>query len=125
MALQVFRYQLHLARRIIKRLRFITCLLILTVLSIGSMPRVAHAQAVPAVLPPTFSVQRGFYTNPFPVTLSTATAGATIRYTTDGTTPSQTVGTVYSGPLNIAATIPLRAIAYTGSATSIVVTHTY
>ena len=30
------------------------------------------------------------------VTISTTTGGATIRYTTDGTTPSETAGTVYS-----------------------------
>ena len=32
-------------------------------------------------------------------TISTSTAGASIRYTTDGSTPSSTVGTVYSAPI--------------------------
>ena len=38
--------------------------------------------------------------------------GATIRYTTDGTTPSETAGTVYSSPVSITASGTLQAIAY-------------
>ena len=47
------------------------------------------------------------------MTISTTTSGATIRYTTNGTTPSETVGTVYSSAVNISATCTtLQAIAY-------------
>ena len=46
------------------------------------------------------------------MTISTTTGGATIRYTTDGSTPSSTAGTVYSSPVNISATATLQAIAY-------------
>jgi Fn3 associated len=46
------------------------------------------------------------------VTISTATSGATIRYTTDGSTPSETSGTVYSTPISVASTKILKAIAY-------------
>jgi hypothetical protein len=46
------------------------------------------------------------------VTLSSATSGATIRYTTDGSLPSRTHGTVYSSAVSIGATTTLRAIAY-------------
>ena len=46
---------------------------------------------------PSFSPVGGNYTTAQTVTLSTATAGASIRYTLDGSTPSDTVGTVYSG----------------------------
>ena len=35
------------------------------------------------------------------VSISSLTNGATIRYTTDGSTPSETAGTVYSGPVAI------------------------
>jgi len=33
------------------------------------------------------------------VTISTSTTGDSIRFTTDGSTPSSTVGTLYSGPI--------------------------
>ena len=46
------------------------------------------------------------------MTISTTTGGATIRYTTNGTTPSETVGTVYSSAVSISATCTLQAIAY-------------
>ena len=45
----------------------------------------------------TFSVQHGFYSSPFQLTLTTTTPGATIRYTTDDSTPSATNGHDYSG----------------------------
>ncbi len=45
------------------------------------------------------------------VTISTTTGGATIRYTTDGSTPSATAGTMYSTPVSISATTTLNAIA--------------
>lgn len=61
---------------------------------------------------PTFSPGGGTYTAVQSVTISTTTGGATIRYTIDGTTPSETNGTVYSGPVAINSTTELQAIAY-------------
>jgi CotH kinase protein/Lamin Tail Domain/Chitobiase/beta-hexosaminidase C-terminal domain/PA14 domain len=58
-----------------------------------------------------FSIDRGFYSAPITVAITTATPGAVIRYTTDGSTPSSTHGTIYSSPLNISATTVLRAVA--------------
>lgn len=73
-----------------------------------------------------FSVNRGFFDAPFDVTISTATAGATIRYTTNGTPPTATTGIVYTGPLNIRATTVLRAAAFKdGAQPSGVDTQTY
>ena len=46
------------------------------------------------------------------VTITTTTGGASISYTTNGTTPVSTVGTVYSSPVGISATATLEAIAY-------------
>jgi hypothetical protein len=46
------------------------------------------------------------------VTIQTATAGASIRYTLDGSTPSPTVGTVYTGPVAVGQSATLRAVAY-------------
>ena len=59
-----------------------------------------------------FSADRGFYSDPFPVTITTETADAVIRYTTDGSTPTATHGTVYTGPITISTTTPLRAAAF-------------
>ncbi len=58
-----------------------------------------------------FSRDRGFYDTPFSVTITTKTAGATIRYTTDGSTPDETTGQVYTGPIQISTTTCLRAMA--------------
>ncbi|MDG2123777.1 MAG: lamin tail domain-containing protein [Verrucomicrobiales bacterium] len=74
----------------------------------------------------TFSIDRGHYAEPFDVEITTLTEGATIRYTTDGSKPSETTGTVYSGPVPITTTTVLRAIAYkTGALSTNVDAHTY
>jgi alpha-tubulin suppressor-like RCC1 family protein len=64
------------------------------------------------VAAPTFSPPPGSYTAAQSVAIASATSGATIRYTVDGTAPSGVVGTVYSGPVAIAASTTLKAIAY-------------
>jgi len=46
------------------------------------------------------------------VALATATPGASIRYTTNGDTPTRSSGTVYSGPVTIGAALTIKAIAY-------------
>jgi hypothetical protein len=58
-----------------------------------------------------FSVDRGFYDDPFQVEITTHTAGADIYYTTNGSTPTPTTGTLYAGPITIDHTTPLRAMA--------------
>ncbi len=63
------------------------------------------------VSPVLFSVNRGYYEQPFSVELSTQTPGALIRYTTDGSTPDANHGQLYSGPVEISGTTPLRAVA--------------
>jgi hypothetical protein len=65
---------------------------------------------VPPAAVPTFSPAAGTYTSTQSVTLSDATAGTTIYYTTNGTTPS-TSSSVYSGPINVSASETLEAIA--------------
>jgi uncharacterized repeat protein (TIGR03803 family) len=67
---------------------------------------------IPQVAAPTFSPGGGFYNSAQTVTITTTTSGATIRYTMDGSTPTETIGAVYSSPVNIGATTVLKAIAY-------------
>jgi len=74
---------------------------------------------------PTFSPAGGYYAGSQTVTLSCATPGASIRYTTDGTQPSAS-STLYTAP--ITATLPetVRAIAFvTGDVPSPVASSSY
>ena len=64
------------------------------------------------VATPSFSPGPGNFTTAQTVTISTTTSGATIRYTTDGSTPSETNGTIYSSAINITSPTTLKAIAY-------------
>jgi hypothetical protein len=66
--------------------------------------------SLPSVATPTFSPTPGAYTSAQAVTLSDATSGATIYYTTTGTTPT-TSSTRYSGPITVSSTETLQAIA--------------
>jgi hypothetical protein len=75
---------------------------------------------------PYFSPVAGIYTSAQSVTLATTTSGATIRYTTDGSTPSETRGTLYAGAIPIGSTTTINAIAYeSGQTDSAVSTSVY
>ena len=70
------------------------------------------------VATPTFSPAAGTYTSAQSVTISDATSGATIYYTTNGTTPT-TSSTEYTGPITVSSTETLEAIAVvTGGTTA-------
>ena len=78
------------------------------------------------VAEPAFDHVRGLYDASFDLALTCDTDGATLRYTTDGSTPSATAGDVYSAPMPIATTAVVRAIAVRdGFVASDVQTHTY
>jgi len=62
-------------------------------------------------LAPTFTPGTGDYTVAQNVTISTATSGATLTYTTDGTEP-MTGSTPYGGPVSISDTRTLKARAF-------------
>lgn len=82
-----------------------------------------------------FSVDRGFYATPQMVEITTTTPGATIVYTTDGSEPSPTNGTVVAAAsagalpvatVNVNQTTTLRAAAFkTGMQPTNVDTQTY
>lgn len=81
---------------------------------------------LPQAAAPTFSPVGGTYSTAQTVTVSTTTSGASIRYTTDGSTPTSTTGTLYSGPITVSSTTTVKAIAYaSGFTDSAVSTATY
>jgi AraC-like DNA-binding protein len=70
----------------------------------------------PKVAAPAFSLLQGTYTSAQQVSLSTTTPGASIRYTTDGSMPSETIGALWisGNPISVSATTTINAIAYEG-----------
>ena len=74
---------------------------------ISSMWRIAVRHTVAT---PTFSPQGGTYTSAQSVTISTTTSGATIYYTTNGTTPTNNSNR-YTGAITVSSTTTIKAIA--------------
>ena len=90
----------------------------------GSTTPPAH-RSTPQAATPTFSPAAGTYSGAQSVTISDATSGATIYYTTNGTTPT-TSSTKYTGPITVSSTETLQAIAVaTGDANSAVASAAY
>ncbi|MEN9675708.1 MAG: hypothetical protein RIS76_1604, partial [Verrucomicrobiota bacterium] len=59
-----------------------------------------------------FSVNRGFFDDRITLTLSTETPEAVIRYTTNRSEPTESVGLIYTAPLEIDRTTVIRAAAF-------------
>lgn len=57
-------------------------------------------------------VGRGFFEGPFEVALTTEAEGVEIYFTTDGSEPTSTTGTLYSEPISVTTTTTLRAGAF-------------
>ncbi len=74
------------------------------------------------VAPPVMSPAGGTFTTGQAVTITTPNTGASIRYTTDGSTPTDSYGTLYSGPIPIGSTTTLKAIAFEAGLTDSSVT---
>ena len=82
--------------------------------SVGSASYVIQA----SIATPTFSPGAGTYSSAQSVTLSDATSGVTIYYTTNGSTPTMS-STQYAGPITVSSTETLKAIAaVTGDTTA-------
>jgi hypothetical protein len=86
----------------------------------GSMDSVANQ-----VAKPTFSPVAGIYPTSQTVTISCATSGATIYYTTDGSNPT-TSAAVYVAPIPVASSQKIKAFAIlAGKTDSIIASATY
>ena len=92
-----------------------------TLRAIARLPGWKNSEVVSAiytitgsVATPVFTPTGGSYSAPQNVVVSCSTPGASIRYTTDGTTPNHSYGTivVIAQPVLIASSTTLRALAY-------------
>ena len=85
----------------------------------------AYLVNLPATATPTFSPVAGAVTSGTTVTMSCATSGAAIHYTTDGSTPTA-ASTLYTAPVAVTAAVTLKAIAVAaGHAASAVASASY
>ncbi len=92
-------------------------------------PRATNTNGADGIVEDTeFDINRGFYDTPFNLTISSNTSGARIHYTTDGSLPTPTTGTLFVNPIPISTTTNVRAIAFLPNSNWIptnVDTHTY
>jgi len=80
---------------------------------------------VQANLDLSFSKTRGYHTTSFSLIIEADDPNATIRYTTNGRTPTFNVGSTYSNPISINTTKVVKAFAYSTLDTTKVKAHTY
>jgi hypothetical protein len=74
------------------------------------IPGGCACQVLPVASTPTFSPVGGSYSSAQTVTISTATSGATIYYTTNGSTPT-TASPQYTVPITVNSTETIKALA--------------
>jgi len=74
----------------------------------------------------SFQPRRGIYSSSQSVTITSETDGAQIRYTLDGSDPTATSGTIYTGPISVESTTVIRAAAFkSGLFPTNIDTHSY
>jgi hypothetical protein len=75
---------------------------------------------------PRFSIEHGFFEAPFSLTITASDPLSVVYYTTDGSAPDHTNGSMYSLPLIIDTTTILRAAEVkNGTISSMITTRTY
>ena len=93
-----------------------------------------HYEPTSSIVPedPTLTASCSFWPNTTEtaskqISITPTTVGSTVRFTTDGTNPSTSHGTIVlsSATLTISETTTVKAIAYIGSSTSSIATATY
>jgi hypothetical protein len=67
--------------------------------------------SLPTVATPTITPNGGSFTGTVSVTIQTATSGASIYYTTNGSTPTQST-TLYAGPMTLTSSATVKAAAF-------------
>lgn len=77
-----------------------------------SYDAVVFPNGSPVVATPVFSPEGGAVIRGMEVSITSATPGASIHYTTDGSTPSPTHGTPYTAPVILADSMVLQAVAF-------------
>jgi hypothetical protein len=80
--------------------------------------RIGHSQ-------PVFSHQHGFYDTPFTLTISPVTAVSSIYYTTDGSVPGASNGTLYTAPIYIDKLSVIRAVEIKNGQAGRIATNTF
>ncbi len=78
----------------------------------------------PELYPINVSTERGVYDSGFELSISSK-PNVNIRYTLDGTFPTNTKGTVYAAPIRIDKTSVIKIYAYDNYGNSNVIAHTY
>lgn len=76
----------------------------------SSVATASYVVVLPKVATPTFAPAAGEVLSGTEVAISCATTGATIYYTTDGSTPT-TASTEYTGAIEVTAAVTIKAIA--------------
>jgi hypothetical protein len=84
----------------------------------------ALSQVSTTVQTPSFSTGTGTYYAPVTLTMAESTAGSSIYYTTNGTTPTAN-STLYTGPITITTTTKVEIVAINAGTSSAVNSATY